>query len=104
MAVLAMTLFVGVGAFLAQPAAAQSVDPYVGPTTIVSPTEPPASVNPTTAAQVDPAAQVAPATQSQGTLPVTGSDVGGLVAIAAGLILIGGVALAVRRRLEPAQA
>jgi LPXTG-motif cell wall-anchored protein len=93
-----MVLLLGLGAVLAQPAGAQSTDPYVGPTTIVSPTEPPASVSPASQAQV------APATQSRGTLPVTGTDVAGLVGIAAALILIGGVAVMVRRRLEPARA
>jgi LPXTG-motif cell wall-anchored protein len=90
-------VFVGSLGVLAGTAGAQT-SPYVGGSTVVPATDPVTTV---ASAAVSPAsAEVSPASTTAGALPVTGSDVAGLVGLSAILIAGGVVVLAVRRRTD----
>jgi LPXTG-motif cell wall-anchored protein len=88
-------VLIGSLGLLAQPAGAQATSPYVGGSTVVPATDPVSTVAPAAAA-----ADVSPASTTQGSLPVTGSDVAGLVGIAVILIAAGTIVLIVRRRTD----
>lgn len=77
---------------LAQPAAAQSNGAYVGRSTNVPATDP-------VTTRVATAAATPTATPTQGTLPLTGSDVVGLVSLGRVLVMVGATAIVVRRHI-----
>jgi LPXTG-motif cell wall-anchored protein len=98
MMVLGVLVMVGALGALAQPAGAESTGAYTGASTSVAATDPQPTVAAADLVATDP--QVQAATVSQGALPVTGSDVVGLVGLAAVLIAAGAGMLVVRRRAD----
>jgi LPXTG-motif cell wall-anchored protein len=97
MTVVGVLVLVGSLGALAQPAGAQATGAYAGASTSVPATDPQATV---AADVVTASPQVEAATVSQGALPITGSDVIGLIGVAAVLIAAGAAVLVVRRRVD----